>query len=146
MGSLVDCALAILGFGVGCTRNVRSPLRLASGLSAVRTWTAEAQAARPTTAATGTNRAIRITSSSRLCPQAEAFCCRARVFALHVPVDGRHRPVRQVTALPSVQLLGSARVGLEVDRRVSKTVQKCREVGRPTTARTAACAYTASSA
>src|SRR5258708_32332197 len=130
MGSLVDCALAILGFGVGCTRTVRSPLRLASGLRAVRTWTAEAQAARPTTAAMGTNRAIRITSSSSVCPQAEAFCW-ARVFALHVPVDGRHRPVRQVTALPSVQLLGNARVGLEVDRRVSKTVQKCREVGRP---------------
>src|SRR5258705_12828959 len=145
MGSLVDCALAILGFGVGCTRNVRSPLRLASGLSAVRTWTAEAQAARPTTAAMGTNRAIRMTSSSSVYPQADVFCCRARVFALHVPVDGRHRPVRQVTVLPNVQELGSNGGGLARDRRVWRTGQKCGHVRRPTTARTAASACTASS-
>src|SRR5256885_11534844 len=45
MGSLVDeTAPAILGLGVGRTRKVRSPWRLTSGLSAVRTLIAGAQA------------------------------------------------------------------------------------------------------
>src|SRR6267154_6855445 len=45
IGSLVDeTAPAILGWGVGETRNVCSPVKLASGLSAVRTLIPGAQA------------------------------------------------------------------------------------------------------
>src|SRR5207302_4458396 len=45
IGSLVDdTAPAIFGLGVGWTRKVRSPRRLTSGVSAVRTLTAGAQA------------------------------------------------------------------------------------------------------
>src|SRR5258705_4202864 len=133
---MIDAGIEIISSGIGNTLNSGSPLRLTSGLRAVRTWTAEAQAARPATAAMGTNRAIRITSSSSVCPQAEVFWCRARVFALHVPVDGRHRPVRQVNVLPSVQALGSNGEGLARDRRVWRTGQKFGQVRRPMTART----------